>query len=68
MRTEVFVLSVKTAAAAYLSYYVLATGGGYFAWMSAVVIDIHVFSAWSITFYKLGRKSARSAPRAEKDR
>jgi hypothetical protein len=55
MRREVFVLAVETAAA-YLFYYVLVSGGDFFAGLAAAVFAVRVIAGWSLAFYKLGRK------------
>jgi hypothetical protein len=57
LRLEAFTLSVVSAACAYLIYYVLATGGGYFACISASMVAMHLFFEWARLYYRLGLKS-----------
>jgi hypothetical protein len=57
VRVEVFTLAVVSAAGAYLLYYVFATGGGYFACISASMVVMHLVFEWARLFFRLGLKS-----------
>jgi hypothetical protein len=55
MKGEVFRLLIFSAAAAYLFYYVLKTGGSYFGGVSAGMLALYFINEWSRLFYRLGR-------------
>ena len=44
-----------SAAAVYLFYYVLVSGGGHFARLSASALCLYFIFEWSRVFYRLGR-------------
>ncbi|HEX7315352.1 MAG TPA: hypothetical protein VF297_15625 [Pyrinomonadaceae bacterium] len=62
MKREVFVLTVVSAAGAYLFYYVLSSGGGgSLAGLSASMVIFYLVAEWSRMFYRLGRGGGRRA-------
>jgi hypothetical protein len=58
MKREAFSLMIVSAAAAYLFYYVLASGGSRLAGLSAALVVLYLIAEWSQFFYRLGRSSA----------
>ena len=68
MKREVVLLTVVSAAVAYLYYYVFTHGGGYLGNTAVTAVALYIFKEWSQVFYRLGLRSARTHSRAEGDR